>query len=74
MKDEDDIYDEENVEQQLDNDEISPEEAGFMEGYDSPNMIRCKKCKKKIEALDLDKCYEEIVDGVTQWTCEECCD
>jgi hypothetical protein len=33
-KDQEDIYKEENVEQELDDDEINPGEAGFMEGYD----------------------------------------
>jgi|TARA_Y100000310_G_scaffold182131_1_gene182184 hypothetical protein len=32
--DEEDIYKEKNVEQELKDDEISPGEAGFMEGYD----------------------------------------
>ena len=32
--DKEDIYEEENVEQDLEDDEISPGEAGFMEGYD----------------------------------------
>ena len=45
---EDDIYDKEQAENQREDDEISTAEEGFMEGYDSPNMIKCKKCKNSI--------------------------
>jgi hypothetical protein len=76
-KEDSDIYDEENIEEQLDAGEISPEEAGFMEGYDTPNLIKCKKCKKcgkEINALDLEKCKEEVIDGKTTWICDTCID
>ncbi|MFA5357739.1 MAG: hypothetical protein WC308_02345 [archaeon] len=69
----DDIYDEDQSEEQLEEDEISPGEAGFMEGYDSPKMIRCKKCKKKLESVDLEHCTETEEDGETVWTCGSCC-
>ncbi|HIH05447.1 TPA: hypothetical protein HA281_03295 [Candidatus Woesearchaeota archaeon] len=32
--DEDDVYEADEVEQELDDDEVSEREAGFMEGYD----------------------------------------
>lgn len=32
--DEDDVYETDEVEQELDDDEVSEREAGFMEGYD----------------------------------------
>ena len=74
-KEDDDIYDEEDVEEQMDADKIKPEEAGFMEGYDNPNLIKCKKCKKcgkEIKALDLEKCREYIIDGKITWVCDTC--
>ncbi|MCX6801182.1 MAG: hypothetical protein NTZ73_03260 [Candidatus Diapherotrites archaeon] len=70
----DDIYDEKQSEAQLEEDEISPEEAGFMEGYESPNMIHCKKCKKKLKAVDLEHCKEVVEGGETVWLCSECCE
>jgi hypothetical protein len=73
-KEDDDIYDDENIEEQLDADEISPEEAGFMEGYSNPNLIKCKKCGKKINIVDLEKCHEEIIDDKKTWVCEDCCE
>jgi len=70
------IYKEEDVEEQVENDEISVEEAGFMEGYDNPNLIVCKKCKKKLKGdsgIDFEKCHEEKDDdGNTVWVCD-CC-
>jgi len=73
----DDIYEKKDVEEQLENDEINAEEAGFMEGYESPNMIVCKKCKKKLKddkGVDLEKCHEELDDdGNTIWVCD-CCE
>lgn len=72
---EDDIYDSEQAANQREDDEISTAEEGFMEGYDSPNMIKCKKCKKcgkDIQALDLEKCHETVVDGETVWVCDTC--
>ena len=63
--------------EQLENDEINAEEAGFMEGYENPNMIVCKKCGKKLKdnaGIDLKKCHEELNDdGNTIWVCD-CCD
>ncbi|MBT4870219.1 MAG: hypothetical protein HON47_01460 [Candidatus Diapherotrites archaeon] len=73
----DDIYEKKDVEEQLENDEIDAGEAGFMEGYESPNMIVCKKCKKKLKnefGVDLEKCHEETNDtGETIWVCD-CCE
>lgn len=71
-KQSDDIYSDEDIEEQMAADEIEPGEAGFMEGYGSPNLIMCKKCKKKIKKIDLEKCHEEEIDGKTTWVCEDC--
>ena len=73
----DDIYDKEDVEEQMDNDEIDPQEAGFMEGYDNPNLIKCKKCGKKVkneDGVDLEKCHEkEDAEGNVYLLCD-CCE
>tara|TARA_Y100000310_G_scaffold255151_1_gene262429 strand:+ start:11583 stop:11759 length:177 start_codon:yes stop_codon:yes gene_type:complete len=46
-KHEKDIYDEKEVEEELDNDEISSEEAGFMEGYDRDVEKKSKEEKEE---------------------------
>lgn len=70
----DDIYDDEQAEEQLEEDEISPAETGFIEGYESPNMIHCKKCRKKLKPVDLEHCKEAVEGGETVWLCDECCE
>ena len=73
----DDIYDKEDVEEQLENDEISPEEAGFMEGYDNTKLITCNKCSKVLKnkkGLDLEKCHEQVINGKVTWFCDDCCE
>jgi hypothetical protein len=45
QRDEEDIYKQEDVEQELEDDEIKPGEAGFMEGYDKG--LNKEKQKKK---------------------------
>ena len=74
-KEDDDIYEKEDIEEQMDADEIEPGEAGFMEGYDNPNLIKtkkCRKCGKELKGVDLEKCHEEEVDGKIVWVCDEC--
>lgn len=41
-------YDSENVEELLEDDELKPEEAGFMEGYNEKQTFKPKKIKKII--------------------------
>jgi hypothetical protein len=48
IKDDADIYDEEEVERELEEDEISSAEAGFMEGYD-------RDVSAASDALDMEK-------------------
>ena len=73
----DDIYREKDIEEQMENDEIDPEEAGFMEGYENPHLIKCKKCGKKLkdsEGTSLEDCHEEQDDdGNTILVCD-CCE
>lgn len=46
-KEEDDVYDEEEVEDELDDDEISEREAGMMEGFDRDEDKSFNGKKKK---------------------------
>ena len=55
----DDVYSTEGVEQEMEEDEISPEEAGLMEGYDNIKSLRCKMCKTPV---DSDKIIEKVTD------------
>jgi hypothetical protein len=46
---EEDIYDEDSREKQEDQDEISPTEEAFMEGYDDEeSVVECTRCKKSL--------------------------
>ena len=69
-KESEDIYSDEQREEQLEEDEISPAEAAFVEGYESPNMIQCKNCGKNSE---LEKMIEKKIDGETYWFCSKKC-
>ena len=56
------IYTEEDIEEMLDNDEISPEEEGFMSGYDEDSSEEEKeksKDDKEEKEDDEDKNKEE---------------
>jgi hypothetical protein len=73
---EDNIYKKENIEQQIENDEIDPQEAGFMEGYVDQDLIKCSKCGKKLreKGIDLENCHEkEDSEGNLVLICD-CCD
>ena len=55
MGEEDTIYDEDGMEEQVEDDEISPEEEGFMRGYEQetkekPEKEPEKEAKKKKKA------------------------
>ena len=65
-----DIYDKEQREEQLDDDAIEPQEAGFMEGYQNPKLIQCGSCGKEV---DLEKSIEKEINGETYWFCNEKC-
>ena len=67
----DDIYDEEVVEKLSEEDEMHPEEAGFMEGYDEGDaVIKCANCGKLI---DLDAAFEEKIGKKTHRFCSVNC-
>jgi len=61
MADED-LYQDQGVEDAVDSDEISAEEAGFMEGYNSDEgESKCEECGEVI--VDRENCYEIDVEG-----------
>jgi len=45
----DDPYDKESVEKMVDEDQMEPKEAGFMEGYQEPNLLKCTHCGKNVD-------------------------
>lgn len=65
-----DIYDDKQREEQLENDEISPAEAAFVEGYESPKMLECGNCGNEAE---LEKMIEKKIEGETRWFCSKKC-
>jgi len=66
----DDIYNKEDREDQLDDNEITPAEAGFMEGYENPKMVQCASCGNE---CDLEKAIEREIGGKTYWFCSKKC-
>jgi len=66
----DDPYDKESVERMLEDDQLEPKEAGFMEGYQEPNLLKCPHCGK---AVDPEHPYEvEELEGDYLFCSEEC--
>ena len=52
--------------------EISPEEAGFMQGYhEDEKALSCAYCKKII--LDPDEAIKKEIDGETYLFCSDSC-
>lgn len=68
-KKKEDVYSHAGREALLESDEISPEEAGFMEGYENENLARCSRCEKPL----LDNAYEEEIGGEIYRFCSEEC-
>ena len=69
-KEEDDIYDKEEREGQLEEDEISPAEAGFVEGYEDEDIVECGACGGQI---DWEKAVEREINGKTYMFCNKKC-
>ncbi|MBN1386561.1 hypothetical protein JW968_06345 [Candidatus Woesearchaeota archaeon] len=66
-----DIYDEEEREELVDDDEISPEEEGFMKGAEMDGeSAKCRNCGAK---LDEKNTVETEIDGKIMWFCSEQC-
>ena len=67
----DDMYNEKNVEDLMDKDEINPEEAAFMEGYtEGEGVVKCANCGKPV---DLDTAQEETIRDKVVRFCSEAC-
>lgn len=67
---EDDIYDEDERDELEEEDEISPEEEGFMKGYDEgKKMSACPKCGKVL----VSDFVEKEIDGETYRFCSDSC-
>lgn len=65
-----DIYEKEGREELEEDGEISPEEEGFMQGYDEgEKMAECAKCKK---VLVQDFTEKEIDDEIYRFCSEKC--
>ena len=60
-KKEDSVYDEEGREKLVEEGEISPEEAGFMKGYEEANKEKIKEAKPESEE-DQEMEVEEVSD------------
>ena len=70
MADDKDIYSEEGRENLVEDDEISPEEEGFMEGADGDGQgAKCRKCGKVL----LDDIVERKIDGELCRFCSDEC-
>ena len=69
-KDTEDIYDKEDAEEQLAEDEITPAEAGFMQGHENLDEGVCNTCGKQI---DPEKTVEKEVNGKIFTFCSDKC-
>ncbi len=69
-EDNEDIYSEEGREDLVEDDEISPEEEGFMEGaHDDGQGAKCRRCGKVL--MD-DFIERKINDGICRFCSDEC--
>jgi len=64
------IYERKEREQQLEEDEIGPDEASFMEGYQDTKLIECNACHGQI---DWSKVIEREINGTTYTFCSKKC-
>lgn len=67
-----DIYEEEGREKEEENDEISPTEEAFMEGYEEEEKVaECANCKKSL--LEMKSAVEREFNGAYYRFCSEKC-
>jgi len=72
MSDDEDIYSEEGRENQVDDDEISPAEEGFMAGAEGDGQgAKCRKCGK---ILTDDFIEKKVDDEICRFCSDECAD
>jgi YHS domain-containing protein len=66
------VYDEEGREKLVEDGEISPEEAGFMEGAeDDGEQGKCANCGAAL--MDAENTVETKIEGKTYWFCSSAC-
>ncbi len=65
------VYSDEGRTDLLEGDEISPEEEGFMQGYNNEETARCAFCHKPL--LDPSTIVEREIDGKVYRFCSEEC-
>jgi YHS domain-containing protein len=66
------VYDEEGREKLVEDGEISPEEAGFMEGAeDDGEQGKCANCGAAL--MDAENTLETRIDGKVYWFCSDHC-
>src|SRR3989344_4071880 len=71
--DKEDIYTEEGREMAEEDDEITAEEAGFMEGYEEgERLAKCQTCHKVLPD-EVDEVVEEEYNGETYRFCSQRC-
>ena len=66
----DDIYDEGEREKELEEEIITPEEAGFVEGYEFRDLMKCDACGAPIDPEDA---VERVIKGQPKYFCSEEC-
>lgn len=64
------VYSEEARDEMLEDDEITSEEEGFMQGYENPDAAKCAFCHKPL--LD-ESIVERMIDGHIYRFCSEDC-
>jgi YHS domain-containing protein len=64
------LYDSQERENMLDEESLKDYEAGFMEGYENPDLIQCDHCGKNVELAHV---IEWDVEGTAHWFCSEEC-
>lgn len=65
-----DYYDGEDDEEMLEDDEITPAEAAFMEGYERGETVECANCSEEIEK---EFAIKKVIRGKTKHFCSEEC-
>jgi hypothetical protein len=68
--DAEDIYNDEGREQKVEDDEMSPDEEGFIEGYEEGTNAVCATCDA---VLDADNTIERTIDGDIKSFCSDEC-
>ncbi|MFC1741384.1 hypothetical protein ACFL3V_02525 [Nanoarchaeota archaeon] len=71
-KKDEEVYTEAGREKLVEDGEMSPEEAGFMEGAeDDGEQGKCQNCGAAM--LDAENTFETKIEGKTYWFCSEHC-